>query len=72
VVGCWCGGMSGGVLAWRYEWWGAGVERGTDLHMAQLMPPCFSKIRTGFIFLVLAGVGSPGLRAIKCVCVCDY
>ena len=51
------------------------LERGADLHMAQLMPvpltvSCFSKIQTGFIFLVLAGVGSPGLRAIKCVCVC--
>jgi len=55
------------------EWWGAGVvirlERGADLHMAQLMPllltvSCFSKIQIGFSFL-----GSPGQRAVKRVCV---
>ena len=41
--------------------WGAGVviclERGADLHMAQLMPltvSCFSKIQIGFTFLVLS------------------
>ena len=42
------------------EWWGAGVviclERGADLHTAQLMPlpltvSCFSKIQIGFTFL---------------------
>ena len=63
------------------EWWGAGVviclERGADLHMAQLMPlplavSCFSKIQISFTFLVLAHPGSPGQRAFKrlCVCVC--
>ena len=61
------------------EWWGAGVviclERGADLHMAQLMPlpltvSCFSKIQIGFTFLVLAHPGSPGQRAVKRVCVC--
>ena len=41
------------------------LERGADLHMAQLMPlpltvSCFSKIRIGFTFLVLAHLGSPG------------
>jgi len=50
----------------KVEWWGAGVviclERGADLHMAQLMPlqltvPCFSKTQIGFTFLV---PGSPG------------
>jgi len=53
------------------------LERGTDLHMVQLMPlpltgSCFSKIRIGFTFLVPAYLGSPGQRAIKrlCVCVC--
>ena len=47
------------------------LERGADLHMAQLMPlpltvSCFSKI------LVPAHPGSPGQRAVKraCVCVC--
>ena len=63
--------------------WGAGVviclQRGADLHMAQLMPlqltvSCFSKIQIGFTFLVLAHLGSPGQRAVKrvCVCVCVY
>jgi len=41
----------------KLEWWGAGavicLERGADLHMAQLMPlpltvSCFSKIQIGF------------------------
>jgi len=53
------------------------LERGADLHMAQLMPlpltvSCFSKIQIGFAFLVPAHLGSPGQRAVKqmCVCVC--
>ena len=55
------------------------LERGADLHMAQLMPlpltvSCFSKIQIGFTFMVLAHLGSPGQRAVKrvCVCVCLY
>ena len=54
------------------------LERGADLHMAQLMPlplavSCFSKIQIGFTFLVPAHPGSPGKRAVKrvCVCVCN-
>jgi len=63
----------------KTEWWGAGVviclEQSADLHMAQLMPlpltvSCFSKIQTGFTFLVPAHPGSPGKRAAKWVCVC--
>ena len=51
------------------------LERGADLHMAQLMPlpltvSCFSKIQIGFAFLVLAHPGSPGQRVCVCVCVC--
>ena len=62
----------------KTEWWIAGVviclERGADLHMAQLMPlplivSCFSKIQIGFTFLVPAHRSSPGQRAIKRVCV---
>jgi len=50
------------------------LERGADLHEAQLMPlsltvSCFSKIQIGFTFLVLAHPGSPGKRAVKRVCV---
>ena len=46
------------------------LERGADLHMAQLMPlpltvSCFSKVHIGFTFLVLAHLGSPGQRAAK-------
>ena len=53
----------------KLEWWGTGMviclERGPDLHMAQLMPrpltvSCFSKIQIGFTFLVPAHLGSPG------------
>ena len=51
------------------------LERGADLHMAQLMSlpftvSCFSKIQIGFTFLVPAHPGSPGKRAVKRVCVC--
>jgi len=50
------------------------LERGADLHMAQLMPlpltvSCFTKIQIGFTFLVPAHPGSPGQRTIKCACV---
>ena len=49
------------LLYWldRTEWWGTGMviclERGADLHIAQLMPLpliicCFSKIQIGFTF----------------------
>ena len=65
------------------EWWGAGVviclERGADLHMAQLMSlpltvSCLSKTQIGFTFLVPDHPGSLGKRAVKrvCVCVCTY
>jgi len=60
------------------EWRSAGMviclERGADLHTAQLMPLpltvfCFSKIQIGFTFLVPAHLGSLGKRAVKRVCV---
>ena len=46
------------------------LERGADLHTAQLMllpltVSCFSKIQIGFTFLVPAHLGSPGQRAVK-------
>jgi len=61
VVGCWRGYL---------------LERGADLHMAQLMPlpltvSCFSKVQIGFTFLVPAHPGGPGQRAVKRVCVCS-
>jgi len=50
------------------------LERGADLHTAQLMPlpltvSCFSKIRIGFIFLVPAHPGSRGKKGLLNVCV---
>ena len=60
----WAAGMASGLQ--KTEWWGAGMviclERGADLHMAQLMPlpltvSCFSKIQIGFAFLVPAHPG---------------
>ena len=79
---CLLGGKKG-IRPVKTEWWGADVviclERGADLHMAQLMPlpltaSCFSKIQIGFTFLVPAHLGSPGKRADKrvCVCVCVF
>jgi len=72
------GRQEGHLACKKTEWWGAGMficlERGTDLHMAQLTPlpltvSCFSKIQIGFTFLVPAYPGSPGKRAVKWVCV---
>jgi len=60
-----------GIRPVKTEWWAAGVvvclEQGADLHMAQLLPlpltvSCFSKIQTGFTFLVPAHLGSPGKK----------
>ena len=53
------------------------LERGADLHMAQLMPlllivPSFSKIQIGFTFLVPAYPGCPGKEAVKWLCVCVF
>ena len=49
------------------------LQRGADLHMAQLKPlpltvSCFSKIQFGFALLVPVHPGSPGKRAVKRVC----
>jgi len=63
------GRQKGHPVCKKTEWWGAGMvicmERGADLHMAQLMPlpltvSCLSKIQIGFTFLVQAHLGSPG------------
>ena len=67
-------GWQEGHLACKNEQWDAGMviclERGADLHMAQLMPlpltvSCFSKIQIGSTFLVPAHPSSPGQRAVK-------
>jgi len=74
------GRQEGHPVCKKTEWWGAGVviclERGADLHTAQLMPlpltvSCLSKIEIGFTFLVPAHLGSPGKGPLNgCVCVC--
>jgi len=62
------------LLVGQQEGWGAGMviclERGADLHMAQLMPlpltvSCFNKSQIGFTFLVPAYPGCPGKEAVK-------
>jgi len=50
------------------------LERGADLHMAQMMPlpltvSGFSEVQIGFTFLVPAHPGSSGKTAVKRVCV---
>ena len=75
---CWLGGRKGirPVKNWVVgSWHGYLSKWNADLHMAQLMPlsltvSCFSKIQTGFTFLVPAHPGSLGKRAVKRVCVC--
>jgi len=73
----WATGRASGLQ--KTERWGAGMvislQRGADLHTAQLMPlpltvSCFSKIQIGFTFLVPAHPGRPSQRAVKRVCVC--
>jgi len=65
--GIWCvkkqsgGGAAGVVIC---------LKRGADLYIAQLMllpltVSCFSKIQTGFTFLVPAHLVSPGIRIFK-------
>ena len=63
-----------GIRPVKTDWLGAGavifLERGADLHVAQLMPlpltvSCFSEIQIGFTFLVPAHPGSPGQRALN-------
>ena len=58
------------------------LERGADLHTAQLMPlpltvSCFSEIQIGFTFLVPADPGIPEKGPLNvcvrvCACVCVY
>ena len=76
---CWLGSRKG-IRHVKTEWWGAGVvvclERGANLHMAQLMPlpftvSRFSKIQIGSTFLVPTHPGSPGQRAVKRARVCE-
>ena len=65
-----CKKLSGEVLAWLSVW------SEVQTCMAQLMPlpltvSCFSKIQTGFTFLVPAHLGSHGKGPLNgCVCVC--
>jgi len=73
------GRQEGHPVCKKQEWWGAGVvvclERGADLHMAQLMPLplavcCSSKIQIGFTFLVPAYPGFLEKRPLNGCCCC--
>jgi len=70
-------GRQEGHPACKYlEWCGAGMvvclERGADLHTAQLMR-CFGKIEIVFILLLLVHPGSPEKGPLNmCVCVCYF
>ena len=77
----WCFGQQEWHLACKN--WGAGmvicVERGADLHRAQLMPlpltvSCFSKIQIDFTFQMSAhpDKGSLSRCVWMCVCMCMY
>ena len=66
----------------KTEWWGAGVdiclERGADLHTAQLMPlpltvSCFSKIQIGlpFWYRLTRVVGQKAVKRVS-ICVLFY
>ena len=78
-----CFDAVGWVAGRKTEWWGAGavicLERGADLHMAQLMPlpltaSCISKIQIGFYRAMLCIRGtSHGLVSVRpsvCLSVC--
>jgi len=76
----WAAGRASGLQ--KTEWWSAGVviclERGADLHMAQLMPlpltvSCFSKIKSRLIlpfWYRLTWVVPDKGPLNRCVCVC--
>jgi len=75
------GWQEGHLACKKTDWWGDGVviclERGADMHMAQLMPmpltvSRFIKIQIGFSCLVSAHPGSPRQRAIRRLCVCKH
>jgi len=78
------GRQEGHPVCKKTEWWGAGVviclQRGADLHMAQLMPlpltvSCCSKNQIGLPFWyrltwVVPDKGPLNGRVCVCVCVC--
>ena len=73
------GRQEGHLACNKLEWWVASMviclERGADLHVAQLMPlpltvSCFSKIQIGFTFLVSAHPDKVALNVCVCVCAC--
>ena len=77
---CWLGGRKG-IRPVKTEWWGAGVvvclERGADLHMAQLMPlpltvSCFSEIQIAWYRPTWVVPEKGPLNGCVCVCVCIF
>ena len=68
------GRQEGHLACKKTGWWGCWYGYGVRCsHMAQLMPlpltvSCSSKIQIGFTFVIQADPGSPGKRAVKCMC----
>jgi len=66
------GWQEGNPACKKTEWWVAGVviclERGADLHMAQLMPLSLASVKSRLV--LPADSGSPRQRAVKWACVC--
>ena len=81
---CWLGDRKGIRSVKKTEWWGAGMvvclERGADLHMAQLMPlpltvSCFSEVQIGLPFwywLTWVDLDKGPLNRCMCLCVYTY
>ena len=64
-----CKKLSGGMLVWLSVWSEVQTCTRPQLMPLPLTVTCFSKIQTGFTFLVPAHLDSPGKRAVKWVSV---
>jgi len=65
-----CKKLSGGVLAWLPVWSEVQICIWPSWYHCNSLSLASVKSRSGFTFLVVAHLGSPGKRAVKRVCVC--
>jgi len=82
VLWCWLGGRKGIRPVKKLEWWGAGVviclERGADLHIAQLIPLSLALVKSRLVlpFWYLLTWIVPEKRPLNvcccCCCVCGW